>query len=83
MSEPTAPSTEGDGTRPIHPDIDWQAGLLAEKVLRRVMTLAAAAEELAAWQDEAADGAADGAWRTVEPRALIVTHMMNRLLSRG
>ena len=56
-------------------------------MLRRVMTLAAAAEELAAWQDEAADGAADGAaagaWRTVEPRALIVTHMMNRLLSRG
>ncbi|MEQ8814822.1 MAG: hypothetical protein RLO51_17910 [Thalassobaculum sp.] len=79
MSEPTAPSPEGDGTRPIHPDIDWQAGLLAEKVLRRVMTLAAATEELAAWQDEAAGDA----WRTVEPRALIVTHIMNRLLSRG
>ena len=41
-----APSTEGDGNRPIHPDTDWQADLLAGKVLRRVMTLAAAAEEL-------------------------------------
>lgn len=81
MSEPTAPSTDGDGTRPIHPDIDWQAGLLAEKVLRRVMTLAAATEELAAWQAEALAGT--DAWRTVEPRALVVTHMMNRLLVRG
>lgn len=81
MSEPTAPSAAGDGPRPIHPDIDWQAGLLAEKVLRRVMTLAAAADELGAWQADAlGDG---GAWRPVEPRTLIVTHMMNRLLSRG
>ena len=68
-------------TQPIDPDIDWQASLLAAKVLRRVMTLAQACDELAAWQAETAG--ADGAWRTVEPRALIVTHMMNSLLTRG
>ncbi len=79
MSDPTDPSAAGD--RPIHPDIDWQAELLAGKVLRRVMTLAAATEELGSWQAEALAGG-DG-WRAVEPRALIVTHMMNRLLARG
>lgn len=68
-------------TPPIHPDIDWQAALLAGKVLRRVMTLAQATEELGAWQDEALG--AGGRWRAVEPRALVVTHMMNALLSRG
>ncbi len=81
MSEPTA-SPEGIGAlRPIHPDIDWQAQLLADKVLRRVMTLADATEELAAWQAEALAG--HDRWRAIEPRALIVTHMMNKLLARG
>ncbi|MEQ8398832.1 hypothetical protein [Thalassobaculum sp.] len=67
--------------QPIHPDVDWQASLLAAKVLRRVMTLAQACEELAAWQADA--GGKNAEWRPVEPRALIVTHMMNSLLSRG
>lgn len=80
MSDPrTRPTDAGDP--PIHPDIDWQASVLAGKVLRRVVTLAAACDELATWQDEALAG--DRAWRAVEPRALIVTHMMNHLLSRG
>jgi hypothetical protein len=68
-------------TQPIHPDIDWQASLLAAKVLRRVMTLAQECDELAAWQADA--GGKSGEWRAVEPRALIITHMMNSLLSRG
>lgn len=81
MSDPT---TEPSGTadpRPIHPDVDWQAQLLAGKVLRRVMTLATATEELDAWQAEALAGS--GGWRPVAPRALILTHMMNLLLARG
>lgn len=69
--------------RPINPDVDFQAGLLAAKVGRRVMTLEAAADELAAWQTESLTGAEAERWREIEPRALIVTHMMNRLLKRG
>lgn len=69
--------------RPIHPDVDFQAGLLAAKVGRRVMTLDAAAAELATWQSDSLVGDAADRWRTVEPRALIVMHMMNRLLKRG
>lgn len=81
MSKPTAPIPEPAETRPIHPDIDWQAQLLAGKVLRRVMTLATACDELATWQAEALAG--NDGWRAVAPRALIVTHMMNTLLARG
>lgn len=81
MGEPTPEPENTADTRPIHPDIDWQAQLLADKVLRRVMTLAAATDELRAWQAEALAGG--GEWRSVEPRALVVTHMMNRLLARG
>jgi hypothetical protein len=81
VSEPTAPPEGTGAPRPIHPDIDWQAQLLADKVLRRVMSLADAAAELSAWQAEALAGRDD--WRAVEPRALIVTHMMNKLLARG
>lgn len=77
MNDPAEPT--GD-RRPIHPDIDWQASLLAGQVLRRVTSLADAAAELAGWQDEALAGAER--WRPVEPRALVVTHMMNRLLAR-
>ena len=69
--------------RPINPDVDFQAGLLAAKVARRVMSLDAATGELAEWQTESLGAADDGKWRTVEPRALIVTHMMNQLLKRG
>lgn len=68
---------------PINPDIDFQAGLLAAKVARRVMSLDAAAAELSDWQAEAQSREVAGKWRTVEPRALIVTHMMNSLLKRG
>lgn len=69
--------------RPIHPDVDFQAGLLAAKVGRRVMSLDAAAAELTGWQHETLTGAEGDRWRPVEPRALIVMHMMNRLLKRG
>ena len=68
---------------PINPDVDFQAGLLAAKVARRVMTLEAAAAELAGWQMDSLAGAEAGRWREIDPRALIVTHMMNRLLKRG
>lgn len=87
MSDPPAPPTADvpaaapAEVRPIHPEVDWQAAVLATKVLRRVMTLADACQELAGWQSDALVGAGD--WRAVEPRALIVTHMMNRLLNRG
>lgn len=69
--------------RPINPDVDFQAGLLAAKVARRVMSLDAAAAELADWQARTLTGEAADRWRPVEPRALVVTHMMNRLLTRG
>lgn len=85
MSDPPAtPAPGAEATAPaspIHPDIDWQASLLAAKVLRRVMTLAQACDELAVWQADTPGDA--GGWRAIEPRALIVTHMMNRLLVRG
>lgn len=101
MSDPPAPPTADapardptggpadapTGARPIHPEVDWQAAVLATKVLRRVMSLADACQELAGWQADAlgSTGAPGGTgdWRAVEPRALIVTHMMNRLLDRG
>ena len=67
----------------IHPDVDFQAGLLAAKVTRRVMSLDAASQELADWQDTAIADAGRKSWDPVEPRALIVTHMMNSLLKRG
>ena len=69
--------------RPINPDVDFQAGLLAAKVARRVISLNDAAAELSDWQSRTLEGAAAAQWRAVEPRALIVTHMMNRLLKRG
>lgn len=64
---------------PIHPDVDWQASVLAEKVRRRVMSLEAAARELDDWQDEA------GLEPEARPRSrsLIVTHMLNAMLKRG
>ena len=74
------PAERTDDQRPIHLDIDWQASLLAGQVLRRVTSLADAARVLAGWQDEALAGAER--WRPIEPRTLIVTHMMNRLLAR-
>ncbi len=70
-------------TQRIHPDIDFQAGLLAGKVSRRVMSLEEASRELSDWQAQALETTNDGSWTPVEPRALIVTHMMNALLKRG
>ena len=69
--------------RPINPDVEFQAGLLAAKVARRVISLDDAAAELSDWQTRTLSGPAAEQWRTVEPRSLIVTHMMNRLLKRG
>lgn len=69
--------------RPINPDVDFQAGLLAVKVARRVISLDDAAAELSEWQTQTLAGKTAETWRPVEPRSLIVTHMMNRLLKRG
>ena len=69
--------------RPINPEVDFQADLLASKVARRVISLDAASAELADWQAQTLTGHAAETWREVEPRALIVTHMINRLLKRG
>ncbi|MCR9175615.1 MAG: hypothetical protein NXI19_06400 [Alphaproteobacteria bacterium] len=63
----------------IPANIDWQASVLAEKVQRRVMSLADATRELEDWQnDEAIEAGA-----RVASRALIVTHMLNTILKRG
>lgn len=62
----------------IHPDVDLQASLLARKVLRGVMSLSAAVEELDEWQAETvADREAH-----IASRALIVTHALNTLIRR-
>ena len=66
--------------KPVHPDIDWQADMLATKVLKRAMSLAAASSELDDWQT---DAGADARYRTVNSRTLIVTHALNTLLKRG
>lgn len=67
----------------IHPDVDFQAGLLAGKVTRRIMTLSEACRELADWQKSAMEQTDAGDWDPIDPRALIVTHMINTLLKRG
>lgn len=64
----------------VDPDIDWQASLLAAKVLKRAMTLDAASGELDDWQR---DGETDEKYRGVDSRSLIVTHALNALLKRG
>ncbi len=64
----------------VNPDIDWQAGMLAGKVLKRAMSLETAARELDDWQREAEPG---GSYRAVDSRSLIVTHALNTLLKRG
>lgn len=65
--------------RPIHPDVDWQASVLATKVQRKVMSLDQAALELDDWQKEAGLDPDD----RVVSRALLVTHMLNTILKRG
>ncbi|WPZ35257.1 hypothetical protein T8K17_03730 [Thalassobaculum sp. OXR-137] len=69
--------------RPINPEVEFQAGLLAAKVARRVISLDEASAELSDWQARTLAGDVAERWRAVEPRALIVTHMINRLLKRG
>ena len=64
----------------VDPDIDWQATMLASKVLKRAMSLEAASSELDDWQR---DTKPDEKYRTVDSRALIVTHALNTLLKRG
>jgi hypothetical protein len=64
----------------VDPDIDWQASLLATKVLKRAMTLKAASGELDDWQR---DAETKSTHRQVDSRALIVTHALNALLKRG
>ena len=64
----------------VNPDIDWQANMLAGKVLKRAMSLEAASSELDDWQR---DAKSDTKYRDVDSRALIVTHALNALLKRG
>lgn len=64
----------------VNPDIDWQASVLAGKVLKRAMTLQAASRELDDWQR---DEKLDEKYRPVDSRSLIVTHALNALLKRG
>ena len=64
----------------VNPDIDWQANMLANKVLKRAMTLHAAISELDDWQS---DVKPDEKHRHVDSRSLIVTHALNALLKRG
>jgi hypothetical protein len=64
----------------VHPDIKWQATMLAAKVLKRAMTLQAAANELDDWQCETG---VDEKHRAVDSRTLIVTHALNSLIKRG
>jgi hypothetical protein len=64
----------------VNPDIDWQANMLAAKVLKRALGLDAASRELDDWQG---DDKSNGAYRKVDSRALIVTHALNTLLKRG
>lgn len=78
---PSKPAGTTPESAPINPDLEFQAGLLADKVTRRVMRLADAVTELEHWQADAAPS--DTAWRPVDARSLIVTHMMNALLKRG
>jgi hypothetical protein len=64
----------------VHPDIEWQATMLAAKVLKRAMTLQAAAGELDDWQCETGAG---GKHRAIDSRTLTVTHALNNLIKRG
>jgi hypothetical protein len=66
----------------VNPDIEWQARMLADKVLKRAMSLEAATRELDDWQQDAPPGTAE-TYRRVESRALIVTEALNALLKRG
>lgn len=75
---PSAPTGEPVG-KPIHPDVDWQASVLATKVQRKVMGLDEAARELDDWQKDAGLSQED----RVVSRALLVTHMLNTILKRG
>ena len=54
--------------------------MLADKVLKRAMTLKAASMELDDWQRDAKP---DKKYRQVDSQALIVTHALNNLLKRG
>ena len=54
--------------------------MLADKVLKRVMTLEVASMELDDWQR---DAKADRKYRQVNSQALTVTHALNDLLKRG
>lgn len=77
----------------IDPDVDWQASVLATKVMRRVLSLADATVELDEWQKEAHSQPKDRAAKPqdgdahkskpVDSRSLIVTHMLNAILKRG
>lgn len=66
----------------VDPDIQWQARVLADKVLKRTMSLEAAARELDNWQQDASLGTGE-TYRRVDSRNLIVTEALNALLKRG
>jgi len=66
----------------VAPDIQWQARMLADKVLKRAMSLDAAARELDDWQRDALADTGE-TYRRVDSRNLIVTEALNALLKRG
>jgi len=66
----------------VAPDIQWQARMLADKVLKRAMSLDAAARELGDWQQDASADTGE-TYRRVDSRNLIVTEALNALLKRG
>jgi hypothetical protein len=64
----------------VNPKLDWQATMLADKVLKRAIILKAASMELDDWQR---DAKVDKKYRQVDSKALIVSHALNNLLKRG
>jgi hypothetical protein len=66
----------------VAPDIQWQARMLADKVLKRAMSLDAAARELDDWQRDVLADTGE-TYRRVDSRNLIVTEALNALLKRG
>ncbi|MDE0810560.1 MAG: hypothetical protein OSB69_14745 [Alphaproteobacteria bacterium] len=63
----------------VTPKIDWQVTMLADKVLKRAMTLKAASMELDDWPR---DAKVNKKYQQVHSKALIVSHALNNLLKR-
>lgn len=82
---PRPQKTKPSALPAIHPDVEWQAEMLAGRVLKKVVSLKDATLELEEIQGDALEevGETSSPYRSVDARSLIVTHMMNSLLRRG